>query len=163
MWTIILAILISLSKSLFNWLVIFFYQNTTSERKTCYNKSTLFQQQNCFICVQIQESKERAGVGFQLFFWQDWILCLHTLNMLCIISSPSPHYDMKMFSKNAKKPVKKVDEPMNCRKLLTKVTELQKKILMLMKLGYFENKCYLVRSFQKKKIKVPEHKPSQTG
>ena len=57
---------------------------------------------------------------------------------------------MKMSSKNAKKPVKKVDEPMNRRKLLTKVTELQNKILMLMKLGYFENKCYLVRSFQKK-------------
>lgn len=70
---------------------------------------------------------------------------------------------MKMFSKNAKKPVKKVDEPMNCRKLLTKVTELQNKILMLMKLGYFENKSFLVRSFQKKEIKVPEHKPSQTG
>ena len=59
--------------------------------------------------------------------------------------------------------MKKVDEPMNCRKLLTKVIELQSKILMLMKLGYFENKCYLVRSFQKMETKVLEHKPSQIG
>lgn len=59
--------------------------------------------------------------------------------------------------------MKKVDEPTNWRKLLTKVIELQSKFLMLMKLGYFENKCYLVCSFQKKETKVLEHKPSQRG
>lgn len=48
-----------------------------------------------------------------------------------------------MSPKNAEKPAKTVDEPMNCRKLLTKVIELQSKILTLMKLGYFGNECYV--------------------
>lgn len=58
-----------------------------------------------------------------------------------------------MSPKNAEKSVKIVDEPMNCRKLLTKVIELQSKILTLMKLGYFGNKCYPVCSFQRRRQK----------
>lgn len=42
-----------------------------------------------------------------------------------------------MSPKNVEKPAKKEDEPMNCGKLMTKMTELQSKFLMLMKLGYF--------------------------
>lgn len=58
-----------------------------------------------------------------------------------------------MSSKNAKKPAKKVDEPMHCRTLLTKVIELQSKFLTLMKLGYFGNECNPVCSFQKRRQK----------
>lgn len=60
---------------------------------------------------------------------------------------------MKISPKNAEKPAKKVDEPTNCRKLLTKVIELQSKFLMLMKLDYFGKECYLVCSFQKRRQK----------
>lgn len=54
-----------------------------------------------------------------------------------------------MSSKNAKKPAKKVDEPMHCRTLLTKVIELQSKFLTLMKLGYLEMNAILCVHFRK--------------